>query len=100
MKVLPPVYPKAEPVRLAFAPGEPVPLFRGKVEIVLPVEAAAGAAGRAGALVVEVRFQPCDDRRCLGPERAIIEVPIRIDSPPRAAAGSSGCGPPDGGPGA
>ncbi|HWM91176.1 MAG TPA: DUF255 domain-containing protein [Thermoanaerobaculia bacterium] len=56
-------YPEGEEVEAGFAGGQPLAVYGGRVEI-------AGEVSGSGRLVV--RFQPCDDSRCLPPvERAV-----------------------------
>jgi uncharacterized protein YyaL (SSP411 family) len=56
-------YPEGEPIPAGFAGGRPLAVYSGRVEIV-------GETRGGGRLVV--RFQPCDDTRCLPP----IEHPV------------------------
>jgi uncharacterized protein YyaL (SSP411 family) len=72
-----PFYPVAVERRVAFADA-PVRLFEGRAEIRVPLEVAAGAAPAVGALRLQVKYQACDETRCLAPVERVVEVPVEI----------------------
>ena len=58
--------------RMEKAGGETLSVYSGKVEIRAPIERTAGGPIRA-----TVEFQPCDEKRCLAPERVELEAASR-----------------------
>jgi thiol:disulfide interchange protein DsbD len=62
------VYPPAQKVSLAFAPGQSLSVFTGEVEFRIPIRAGAGPGLAAGLLFnVRIDYQACNDRECLRP---------------------------------
>ncbi|MBZ5724047.1 MAG: protein-disulfide reductase DsbD N-terminal domain-containing protein [Acidobacteriia bacterium] len=55
-----------------------VELYEGEAAFVLPVRAAAGAAGGAQNLVVSASYQTCNNKVCLPPKIVKVEVPVAI----------------------
>jgi hypothetical protein len=56
-------YPEGEQVEAGFAGGRPLALYTGRVEV-------TGEVSGSGKLVV--RFQPCDESRCLPPTERMV----------------------------
>jgi hypothetical protein len=63
-------YPEGESMPAGFAGGRPLAVYSGRVEVM--GELKRGEPGDGGRLVL--RFQPCDDTRCLPP----IEHPVTV----------------------
>jgi uncharacterized protein YyaL (SSP411 family) len=73
-------YPKGKSVPRA--PGEkPQSLYMGKVKVVGELEVPENAAGGEGELIVTVRFQACDDAKCLAPKKLKLKLPVKIAKP-------------------
>jgi uncharacterized protein YyaL (SSP411 family) len=72
-------YPDGKSVRLAFEP-QPLSVYEGAIEI--PLRLAVGKDAVAGPRVarVRLRFQACDDRKCLPPDAAVVSVALRVPS--------------------
>lgn len=75
-----PVYPKPESQRFAFAPDKPLLVYSGTIEITAFAKQTLTAPVRA-----ELRYQACDDTRCLAPKT----VSTTIAGEPVAAAAIS-----------
>ncbi len=84
----PPVYPEPIAREFAFSPGEKLLVYDGRIEIRAPVEEPP-----AGPVLAKLRFQACDEERCLPP--ATVEATFgRADAaaPPGDAAGGASAG--------
>lgn len=73
-----PRYPAPKRFRLR-GTEEDLLVLDGRFAIEFPVRATAAAAGEAK-LVGRLRYQACDDDRCLFPRTLPIDIPARIDS--------------------
>jgi uncharacterized protein YyaL (SSP411 family) len=71
-----PAYP---PGREAEVGGDRLSLYTGRVEIPVVLRAPSDAAKSESLVRARVVFQPCDDSRCLAPERVEVAVPVRIE---------------------
>ncbi len=89
--VEPPIVPPTRPLRLESL-GVDLPVWSGTVDIRVPVYATGELASEVRPLdrhqvevIVEVRYQACDDDRCLLPrsERLSLEVPLDVVDVPR-----------------
>jgi uncharacterized protein YyaL (SSP411 family) len=58
--------------------GERMSVYAGKVVIRLPLRAEAGAPPGRAPIVARVRFQACDDKRCLGPEQVELSFSVEV----------------------
>ncbi len=61
--------------------GERLPVYAGRVTIRVPVKADAALAAGSLPGVARIRFQACDDKRCLAPEQVELNFAIGITSP-------------------
>jgi DsbC/DsbD-like thiol-disulfide interchange protein len=70
-------YPSGELVTLAGGV-ESMSVYSGSVSFVVPLRLDPRA--KPGPITVElvVRFQACDDSRCLAPQRATLAVPLEV----------------------
>ncbi|MES1243803.1 MAG: thioredoxin domain-containing protein [Acidobacteriota bacterium] len=66
-------YPQGETMAAGFVGGRPLAVYAGRVEVIGEVK--RGEVKRGGGRLV-VRFQPCDDSRCLPP----VEHPVLLES--------------------
>ena len=55
-----------------------VETYEGSAEFVVPVETAKDAKAGAATLIVNARFQVCDDKQCLPPRTVKVELPLEI----------------------
>ena len=55
-----------------------VETYEGSAEFVVPVEVAKDAKAGAATLIVNARFQVCDDKQCLPPRTVKMELPLEI----------------------
>jgi hypothetical protein len=78
-------YPAGERLRLPFA-DEPLSVYRGEVEIRGRLLLGDGRPG-AGLARLRLRYQACDDEKCLPPETLPLSIPLRIGP---AAGGAVG----------
>jgi len=58
--------------------GEKLPVYRGKVTIQVPIQVDAGLETGRLPGVARVRFQACDDKRCLAPEQVELRFAIEV----------------------
>lgn len=77
-----PAFPK--PV-IALAAGERIPVFEGKVPVVVPVVVPRGARG-AQVFEVTVRYQACDAQSCFPPTDARVKAKLAIGKARKAEA--------------
>ncbi len=68
--------PTAKEVRLSFA-DVPLRVYEGTVTFVLWLRAKSDAQGD-DVLTLRLRFQACDDRRCLAPAELTLQVPLTV----------------------
>ena len=75
-----PVYPPGHPYRLK---GSTEDLFTYEDELMirLPVKVLDFAPAGNTSLTGELRFQPCDDRRCFFPRSVSVVIPVKIVHP-------------------
>lgn len=89
----PPTYPPPEMVELAFAPGEKLKVYQGRVTV--KAEATLADATPTPEIKGKVRFQACNDKQCLPPADAPFDVAFSAKSaeaapaPPAAPAGAA-----------
>jgi uncharacterized protein len=57
--------------------GDRIAVYAGRVTIALPLSAAPGAPAGRRPVVLRVRHQACDDRRCLAPD--VLELSLALD---------------------
>jgi thioredoxin:protein disulfide reductase len=76
------VYPPPVERRLSFGGGKTFLLYQGTVRLVAPLEGTA-----SGPLRAALRFQACDDRRCLPPRTLQLETALGAPVPGAAAPG-------------
>jgi hypothetical protein len=75
----PPEYPPGKPYRLR-GTTEDLSVYEGEVAIRVPVKARAGLVGGTGDEVVllgRLRYQACNERVCLRPAEAPVEIRVR-----------------------
>ncbi len=72
-----PAYPQGRPYRLPGADKDWM-TYEGTVEIVVPLEAASSARPGDHLLRGLLRYQACDDRRCLFPASLSVALPARV----------------------
>lgn len=70
-------YPKAQALELAGF-DEPIQAYQGKVTLTAQLQIAEGAPAGEHELNFELRYQPCDDKRCLAPTRKTIPFVIAV----------------------
>ena len=58
--------------------GMEVELYEGEAVFTLPVRVASGASPGTQKLVVSASYQSCNNRLCLPPKTAKVEVPITV----------------------
>jgi uncharacterized protein YyaL (SSP411 family) len=58
--------------------GERMPVYAGKVTIRVPIRAEPGVLSGRAAAVARIRFQACDDKRCLAPEQVELTFALEI----------------------
>ena len=76
------VYPKGEDFRMEGF-DEPLSVYEEKVVLVGTINAPASAAGQTDEILLNVRYQSCNDRQCLRPTDAKLTFKVPI-----AAAGA------------
>ncbi len=77
LRLASPVYPAGKPHRLQGSDLD-FSVYDGTIEVCVPVEATHGAATGDLAIVGSLRYQACDDRRCLRPQTVSVRVPVRV----------------------
>lgn len=75
----PVVYPPAHTQRFDWTPVE-LDVYRGTVDIVIPVEVAASARAGITTIAGRVRYQGCTETACLPPVEESIEAPLVIQA--------------------
>ena len=70
-----PVYPPGRPYKLQ---GSTDDLLTYEDEVIISLPVTATAAAPNGELTGELRFQPCDDRRCFFPRTVPVVIPVKI----------------------
>lgn len=86
-----PRYPAGQSLKLAFE-DQPLLVYDGAAEIVVPLEAGAGAVNGEHVLKGTLQFQACNDQVCLAPARVPFEVRLAVTGgvdPGTAPAGDS-----------
>src|SRR5438552_4140059 len=58
--------------------GEKLPVYTGRVTIRVPIQADPSAPRGKTPLVARVRFQSCDDKRCLAPEQVELSFSVQV----------------------
>ena len=58
--------------------GEKLSVYQGKVVVKVPITAARDCPPGRAPLIARIRFQACDDTRCLAPERVELEFAIEV----------------------
>ena len=58
--------------------GEKLPVYTGRVTIRVPIQADPSAPRGKTPLVARVRFQSCDDKRCLAPEQVELSFSVEV----------------------
>jgi hypothetical protein len=71
------VYPPAEYERYEWTPVE-LSVYRGTVEVVVPIEVATDAPAGPLPIVGRVRFQGCSEYACLPPVERPVEVTLSV----------------------
>ena len=77
-----PVYPPGTPYRLQDSK-EDLLTYEDEAVIKLPVKALDSAAAGNADLAGELKFQPCDDRRCFFPRSIPVLIPVKIVETPK-----------------
>ncbi len=73
------IYPAAQQVALAFAPGESLSVYTGQVEFGIPIVPPIKFDARAaGPLIVQIDYQACNDRECLRPASVSKSVDLAL----------------------
>jgi len=72
-----PVYPPGHPYRLEGST-EDLLTYEDEVTIMLPVKVLDSAPPGNAVLTGKLRFQPCDDRKCLFPRTTPVVIPVEI----------------------
>jgi len=80
-----PVYPPAECEHYEWTPIE-LSIYRGIVEVVVPVEVATGVPPGALTMAGRVRYQGCTEYTCLPPVERPVELALSIVSPDAPAS--------------
>ncbi|UCF81673.1 MAG: DUF255 domain-containing protein [Acidobacteriota bacterium] len=70
-------YPKEKLVKLGFSDA-PLAVYDGRTEISVPLTVAKDAQPGPRTLTAKVRFQACDDSRCLPPEERTVSATLEI----------------------
>jgi len=81
-------YPEGEEIRVAFA-DEPLAVYSGEVKIAARLVLEAGAEAGPRVARVNVRYQACNDKKCLAPTTLPLELALRVE-PPVKPSGSGG----------
>jgi len=58
--------------------GERMSVYAGKVQVRVPLRAEPGVAPGRAPIIARVRFQACDENRCLGPEQAELSFSVEV----------------------
>jgi uncharacterized protein YyaL (SSP411 family) len=58
--------------------GERLPVYAGKVAIRVPISATPGLPPGRAPIIARLRFQACDDKRCLAPEQVELTLAVEI----------------------
>ena len=58
--------------------GERMSVYAGKVQVRVPLRAEPGVAPGRAPIIARVRFQACDENRCLGPEQAELSFSLEV----------------------
>jgi DsbC/DsbD-like thiol-disulfide interchange protein len=72
-----PIYPKGLTKKFEFST-DPLAVYEGSVAVRLPLRAEASAAKGPRSLRARVRYQPCNDRECLPPRTAEVNIPVTV----------------------
>ncbi len=72
-----PVYPPGRPYRLEGST-EDLLTYEDEVTIILPARVLDSAPPGNAVLTGKLRFQPCDDRKCLFPRSIPVVIPVEI----------------------
>jgi len=70
-------YPSGELVTLAGG-AEPISVYSGSVSFVVPLRLDPRAGPGPITVDLVLRFQACDDSRCLAPQRVTLAVPLEV----------------------
>ncbi|MBX3438379.1 MAG: thioredoxin domain-containing protein [Planctomycetaceae bacterium] len=74
-------YPRGHDFRMA-AINEPLSVYEGDIVLKGVLEAPRSAAGQGEELQLSVRYQACDDRRCLRPTDAVLTFKVPVAANP------------------
>jgi DsbC/DsbD-like thiol-disulfide interchange protein len=58
--------------------GERLSVYAGKVTVSVPIRAEPGAPHGRAPIVARIRFQACDEKRCLSPEQVELSLALRV----------------------
>ena len=75
-----PVYPPGQPYKLKGST-EDLLTYDGEVIIRLPVQVMDSAPAGNASVTGILKFQPCDDRKCLFPRSVPVNIPVLIVNP-------------------
>ena len=75
-----PVYPPGHPYRLEGST-EDILTYEDEVTIILPAKVLDSASPGNAGLTGKLRFQPCDDRKCLSPRSVPVVISVEIVDP-------------------
>lgn len=64
--------------------GETLSVYEGELKFMVPISIAKTAKAGKTELQVELRFQACDGKSCLAPEKVTVRVPVIITSKKRS----------------
>jgi hypothetical protein len=80
VEIGPVVYPNGEAERFDWSPVV-LEVYRGTIDVIVPVEVAAGATPTLTTISGRLRYQGCTDTTCLPPAEAPLEVNLAIVGP-------------------
>jgi uncharacterized protein YyaL (SSP411 family) len=78
-------FPQGEDIDLPFTE-VPMSVYQGEVSIPFRLELAEGADGGTRLARLQLRYQACDDRKCLAPSEIALVLPLHVQEPGAAPA--------------
>ncbi|MBI2844483.1 MAG: thioredoxin family protein [Armatimonadetes bacterium] len=73
-----PQFPKEVVKAFAFAPGEPIPVYEGKITVIVDGRVGENAAPGERNISAVFAYQACTDNECLPPERVTVSIPAAV----------------------
>src|SRR5439155_10023296 len=58
--------------------GERLSVYAGKVVVRVPIRAEPGAPNGRAPIIARIRFQACDEKRCLNPEQVELSLALGV----------------------